>query len=129
MKGVVVMKAKIMNEDNRRKLIEIMNGQLSIKNLKILEVKEYCYLGGTSGHYHLYPEVMFILKGKAHNYVMTNIDTKETKMFELEEGDVVFRSARIIHGGYFEAGTIVIDGSCETYISSDFNDIPREIVE
>ena len=129
MKGVLVTKAKIVNEDDRRKLIEIQNGQLDVKNLKILEVKEDSYLGGTSGHYHQYAEVMYIMKGKAHNYKMTNIDTNETEIFELKEGDVVFRTSRIIHGGDFEAGTIVIDGSCETYINGNFNDIPREMVE
>ena len=88
MKGVYITKANIVNEDNRRKLIEIMNGQISGKNIKILEVKEESYLGGTSGHWHQYPEVMYIMKGKVWDYVMENIDTGEKETFELEEGDV-----------------------------------------
>ena len=123
-KGVFVAKAKIANEDNRRKLIVIENGQIPIKNLKILVVKEDSYLGG---HYHQYLEVMYIIKGNVKNYKMKNLDTGEEETFELTEGDVVFRTGRIVHGGMFEKGSIVIDGATETYISQDFNDIPFNI--
>lgn len=125
MKGIFIKKAQIVNEDDRRKILEIMNGELSIKNMKVLIVKEDSYLGGKEGHWHQYPEVMCILEGEAKDYTMTNIDTKETESFNLEKGDVVFRTGRIIHGGWFKKGTIVIDGATESYISSDFNDIPR----
>ena len=40
MKGIFVKKIKCMHEDERRKIMEIMNGELQVKNLKILEVKE-----------------------------------------------------------------------------------------
>lgn len=125
MKGIHIRKIREVHEDERRKIMEIMNGELNVKNLKILEVKEDCYLGGKDGHFHQYPEIMYIMKGSAQDYTMTNIDTNETEIFNLEEGDIVFRTGRIIHGGTFKAGTIVIDGSCEMYISADFNDIPR----
>lgn len=125
MKGVHVRKIKQVHEDERRKIMEIMNGELAVKNLKILEVKEDCYLGGKEGHWHQYPEVMYIMKGSVKDYVMTNIDTNESESFDLEEGDIVFRTGRIIHGGKFSKGSIVVDGSCEFYISADFNDIPR----
>lgn len=123
MKGVVIVKAKVVNEDERRKLIEIQNGQIGVRNLKILEVKEDSYLGG---HWHQYPEVMYILKGGVHNYRMVNIDTKESIIINLEEGDIVFRTGRIIHGGVFSGGSIIVDGGGETYISADYNDIQEE---
>ena len=129
MKGVFVKKAKVVSEDERRRLVELMNGQFSGKNIKILEVKEESYLGGKSGHWHLYPECMYMMKGKCWDYVMENIDTGEKETFELEEGDIVFRTGRIIHGGTFAKGSIVIDIAGEAYISGDFNDIPREDVE
>lgn len=129
MKGVFVKKALIVSEDDRRKLIELMNGQFSGKNIKILEVKEESYLGGTSGHFHLFPECMYIMKGKCWDYVMENVDTKEKETFELGEGDIVFRTGRIIHGGMFAKGSIIIDIAGATYISGDYNDIPRESVE
>jgi len=126
MKGVVVKKANIVNEDERRKLIEIMNGQFEGKNIKILEVKEESYLGGKTGHWHLYPEAMFVMKGKVWDYIMENIFTGEKESFNLEEGDVVFRTAGIIHGGMFSKGSIIIDIAGATYINGEFNDIPRE---
>lgn len=123
MKGVVVRKAKIVHSDDRRNIIEIMNGELNIKCMKILDVKEDKYLGG---HWHQYGEVMYILKGRAWDYKMTNLDTGESETFNLEEGDVVFRTGRIVHGGMFAKGSIVIDGACEQYINADFNDIQEK---
>ena len=122
MKGVEIRKISLVHEDERRKILEIMNGEMSIKNMKILMLKEDSYLGG---HWHVYSEVMHILKGSAKDYVMKNIDTGEEETFQLEEGDTVFRTGRIIHGGTFTKGTIVIDGASETYISAEFNDIQQ----
>ena len=127
MKGVTIKRAEVVNEDKRRKLIEIVNGQIAGRNIKILEVKEESYLGGTSGHWHQYPEVMYIMKGRCWDYVMENIDTKEKETFEFNEGDVVYRTGRIIHGGMFSKGSIVLDISQESYISGEFNDVPREV--
>ena len=126
MNGVVVRKAKIVSDDSRRTITEIMNGELAIKNMKILKVKKGEQLLGN--HWHPYGEVMYILKGKAI-YVMKNIDTKETNVFYLEEGDVVFRSGRIVHAGVFEEDSIIIDAACESYVSADFNDVPEVILE
>ena len=123
MKGVFIKKAEIVNEDIRRKIIEIQNGQMNIKNMKVLIVKEDSYLGG---HYHYYSEIMYILKGKAKDYRMTNLDTNETEVYQLEEGDVVFRTGKIVHGGWFEKGSIVIDGAESSYLSREFNDVVVE---
>ena len=57
------------------------------------------------------------------DYEMKNIDTGESERFTLEEGDIVFRTGRIVHGGDFQKGSIVIDGAVESYVSRDFNDI------
>lgn len=126
MRGVKICKATIVNEDDRRKLIELMNGQFAGKNIKILEVKEESFLGGKSGHWHSYSECMYMFKGRCWDYVMENVDTGEKETYELKEGDVVFRGPRIIHGGWFEKGSIVIDIAEDTYVSGDYNDTPRE---
>ena len=123
MKGVYICKALVVSEDIRRKIIEIQNGMIDVKNMKVLIVKEDSYLGG---HWHTYNEVMYMLKGKSWDYRMTNLDTNETEVFNLEEGDVVFRTGRIVHGGMFEKGSIVIDGAAGTYVSRDFNDVVVE---
>jgi hypothetical protein len=129
MKGVVVKKALVVNEDARRRLVELMNGQFGGRNIKILEVKDDSYLGGKSGHWHNYAECMYIMKGKAWDYVMENIDTGEKETFNLSEGDVVFRGPRVIHGGWFAKDSIVIDIAEGTYISGDYNDTPREVTK
>ena len=126
MKGVVIKKAKIVSDDERRTITEIMNGQMSVKNLKILHVKKGQQLLGN--HFHTYGEVMYMLKGSA-GYRMKNIDTGEKEDFRLEEGDVVFRTGRIVHAGWFDEDSIIVDAACESYINADFNDIFEEILE
>ncbi len=125
MRGVNVTKAKIVSEDDRRKLIEIQNGQISVRNMKVLIVKKGEALLGN--HWHEGKEVMYIMKGSA-KYRMKNIDTGEVEDYELKEGDVVFRTGRIAHSGIFTEDSIVIDGGSDTYISADFNDIPEKIL-
>jgi len=126
MRGVHIKKVDLVHEDERRGIWEIMNGQMSIQNMKILKVKKGEQLLGN--HWHAYPEVMYIMKGKAR-YRMKHVITKEEEDFNLEEGDVVFRTGFITHVGYFSEDSIIIDGSASTYISSDFNDVVEEIME
>ena len=129
MNGVYIKQIEIKHEDTRRIIKEIQNGLIDIKNLKILEVKEDCYLGGKTGHWHQYPEMMVILKGECSEYTMENIDTEEKETFKFKEGDIVFRTGRIIHGGFFKKGSIILDGGVSTYLNADFNDIPKEITK
>jgi quercetin dioxygenase-like cupin family protein len=124
MKGIFITRAKIVNEDERRSLIEIENGQIPIRNFKILEVKEDSYLGG---HYHPYSEVMYVMKGRVWDYKMKNLKTGEEETFELKEGDIVFRTSDIEHGGMFAKGSIILDGASEPYISRDFNDFEVDV--
>lgn len=126
MKGVFINKAVLVSDDERRNIIEIMNGDMNVKNLKILNVKKSKLILGN--HWHPYAELMYVLKGSGH-YHMKNIDTGESEEFDLEEGDVVYRGPRISHAGYFTEGSILIDGACETYVSADFNDIKDVIME
>lgn len=125
MKGVEVYKAKIVSDDNRRTITEIINGQLAIKNLKILRIKKGEQLLGN--HWHHGGEVMYVLKGSA-KYRMENIDTGEIADFNLTEGDIILRTGRIVHAGIFQEDSIIIDGGESTYVSSDFNDIPKKIM-
>ena len=71
---------------------------------------------------------MYLLNGSV-KYKMKNIDTNEEEEYNLVAGDVVFRTSRIVHGGYFTEDSILIDGSTEVYISCDFNDIREEILK
>lgn len=125
MNGVYVGKIKLVHEDERRGIWEVMNGQLSIKNMKILRVKSGAQLLGN--HWHTYPEVMYMMQGKA-KYKMKHVITGEEEEYNLEEGDVVFRTGFITHVGLFSEDSIVIDGAAETYIGADFNDIVEKIM-
>ena len=123
--GVFVTKLTLVHEDKRRTIQELFNG-FEVRNLKILTVKEDSYLGDKTGHWHNYNEMMFIMEGEVKNYLMENIATGEREMYNFKAGDIVFRGPGIIHGGMFKAGTVVIDGSAEVFLSGDFNNIPRE---
>ncbi len=125
MRGVYIKKIDLVHEDERRGIWEIMNGQMSIKNMKILKVKKGEQLLGN--HWHAYPEVMYIMKGKAR-YKMRHVITGEEEEYNLEEGDVVFRTGFITHSGFFSEDTIIIDGSSEMYLSNDFNDVVEKIL-
>ena len=129
MRGVFITKITPGHEDQRRSIEVIQNGLMDIKNIKILRVKEDSYLGGKQGHWHQHGEMMVILEGEVTDYVMENIDTGEKETFNFKAGDVVFRTGRIIHGGMFKKGTVILDGGAETYLSADFNDIPREVTK
>jgi len=126
MNGVTIRKAKLVSEDERRCIFEIINGELAVKNMKILKIKKGEQLLGN--HWHPYAEVMYVLQGKS-KYRMKNIDTGEVEDFDLEAGDVVFRSGRITHGGWFSEDSIIIDAACESYISAAFNDVRDVIIE
>lgn len=127
MKGVIVRKIKLVHEDERRKIMEIMNGELSIKCMKLLYVKKGEQLLGN--HWHpCAQEVMVIVKGGCSKYVMENIDTGEKETFSFTEGDMVFRTNRIAHGGIFDEDSIILDGATESYLNQDYNDIYKEVV-
>lgn len=126
MKGVFLTKAKVVSEDDRRKIIEIQNGQMSVRNMKILIVKKGEALLGNHYHPH-YSELMYMFKGSAR-YRMRNIDTGEVEDYNLVEGDLIFRTSRISHAGFFSEDSIVIDGAEEPYISQNFNDVKDEIL-
>lgn len=125
MKGVYITKAKVAHEDERRTILEIMNGQFAIKNLKVLKVKKGEKVLGN--HWHTYPEVMYVLKGSAL-FTMEHKITGEIKNYILKEGDVMFRDALVIHSGTFKDDSIIIEGAAETYVSPEFNDIPEKIL-
>lgn len=125
MRGVHVKKIDLVHEDERRSIWEVMNGQMSIRNMKILKVKKGGIILGN--HWHAYPEVMYLMKGKAR-YIMKHIITGEEEEFQLEEGDVMFRTGFITHAGIFDEDSILIDGAAESYIDNDFNDVVDKIL-
>lgn len=124
MRGICIKKIDLVHEDERRGIWEIMNGQMSIKNMKILKVKKGSQILGN--HWHVYPEVMYIMEGRAH-YKMRHVITGETEEFDLAAGDVLFKTGFITHTGLFEEDSVIIDGAAETYIDNNFNDVVERL--
>lgn len=125
MKGVIIRKAKIMHEDERRKITSIMNGELGVRDIHILEMKKGEVILGN--HWHLYPEIMYVMKGKCH-YWLKHILTGETEEVDIEEGDIMIKTGFIVHTCTCSEDTILIDGCTETWIGEDYNHI-KEILK
>lgn len=125
MNGVTLKKALIVNEDDRRKLVEISNGLIHISNLKVLFCKKGEHVLGN--HWHTYPEVRYLLKGKVH-YKLRNTINNEIIELDMEDGDILFTTGFITHTGIFSEDSIMIDGGQEAYVSREFNDVFDKIL-
>lgn len=119
MKGVFLQQAKMVSEDNRRTLFEVVNGQLAIRNLKILYVKQGDVVLGK--HWHSYAEVRYMMEGRAV-FQLENVITGEKGDVTMEKGDVLFVDAYIHHTGTFAADSVMIEGATEMYFSPQYND-------
>lgn len=125
MKGVIIRKAKIISEDERRKIISVLNGELGVRDIHILEMKKEDILGN---HWHLYPEIMYVMKGKCH-YWLKHILTGEEEELDIEEGDIMIKTGFIVHTCRASEDCILIDGSTETWIDEDFNHIKEVLIK
>ena len=124
-RGVVIKKAKVIAEDDRRKIISLLNGEIGVRDIHILEMKKGEQILGN--HYHWYEEIMLVYKGKAH-YWLRNKITKEQEEVDLEAGDIMLKSPMIAHTCMASEDCILIDGSAVTWVSEDFNHI-REVLK
>jgi len=125
MRGVVIRKANIIHEDERRKIVSILNGEITVKDIHVLFMKS-----GDSGplgnHKHWYPEVMYVLKGKCH-YWLKNKEG-ETMECDMEEGDIMFRAPEVVHTCTCSEDAILLDGASESWINDDWNHV-REVLK
>ena len=124
MYGVHLTKAHIVSEDERRKIVEITNGGLTMKCLKVLYCKRGDHILGE--HWHTYAEVRYLMKGHVH-YKLKHVLTGETMEFDMEEGDILYTTGFVIHTGLFKEDSIMVDGSESSYISRSFNDCVEKI--
>lgn len=124
MQGLIIKKAHLVHEDERRSLLEICNGEVGFRNLKILHVKAGGQILGN--HWHTYPEVMYVMKGRGE-YKLKHVITGETEELVVEEGDVMIKTGFITHTGMFTEDSIIVDASSETYIDPKFNDVIDKI--
>ena len=129
MRGVVMKKAITIAEDDRRKIVSVMNGELNVKDIHILYMKkgetdEQGYVKLPLGnHKHWYAEVMYVLKGKC-KYWLKN-DEGETMECEMGEGDIMYRAPGVVHTCLCTEDAILIDGAQESWIDDNWNHVPE----
>ena len=134
MRGVYIKKASIIAEDDRRKIVSILNGELGVRDIHILLIKKGEQILGN--HFHWYPEIMYILKGGGTWYLKNRMTTYNPKDPEnehqmevrLEEGDIMIKAPFITHTAIVDADSIILDGSSESWISEEFNHY-REVLK
>lgn len=125
MKGVVIKKANVISEDERRKIVSVMNGELNVKDIHILFMKKGGVENVLGNHKHWYPEVMYVLKGKVH-YWLKNKEG-ETMECDMEEGDIMYRAPEVVHTCTCTDDAILIDGASESWINDDWNHVREEL--
>ena len=125
MRGVVIRQTHVISEDDRRKIVSILNGEIGVRDIHILYMKQGEAILGN--HMHTYPEVMYVMKGKCH-YWLKNWITGETEELDVSEGDVMFKTGFIVHTCKASEDCVLLDGSAESWIGEDFNHI-REVLK
>lgn len=142
MKGIIIKKAKIIAEDDRRKIVSILNGEIGVRDIHLLFMKTpplddpvhagYGKLGDNyikkplGNHKHWYPEVCYVLKGKCKYWLKNN--EGETMECELEEGDLMLRAPGVVHTCYCTPDTILLDGAAESWVDENWNHV-REVLK
>ena len=124
MRGIVIKKAQVIAEDDRRKIISILNGEIEVRDIHILFMKQGEQILGN--HKHWYPEVMYVLTGSCH-YWLKNKEG-ETMEVELKAGDIMFRAPEVTHTCTCTEDAILIDGASESWIDDDWNHV-REVLK
>jgi len=125
MKGVIIKKVNIISDDSRRRILSILNGEMGVRDIHILEMKKGESILGN--HWHVYPEMMYVYKGKCH-YWLRHVFTGETEELDLEEGDIMIKTGFIVHTCTASEDAILIDGAQESWIGEDYNHI-KEILK
>jgi quercetin dioxygenase-like cupin family protein len=124
MNGVVIKKAQIISEDDRRRIFSILNGQLSVKDIHLLEMKKGDQILGN--HKHWYAEVCFVYKGKCH-YWLKNKEG-ETLEVDMDAGDIMFRAPEVTHTCLCSEDCVLIDGAQEPWVHEEWNHV-REVLK
>lgn len=125
MRGVIIKKAFIIAEDDRRKIVSILNGQIGVRDIHILfmkkgEVSEEFVKKPLGNHYHSYKEVCYCMKGKAH-YKLKHELTGEELEIDLNEGDIMFRDSYVTHTCLCTEDCILVDGAEQQWMEEEWN--------
>lgn len=132
MRGVVIKQAKIIAEDERRKITSILNGEIGVRDIHILHMKKgetdkEGYIKLPLGqHHHWYPEICYVMKGKC-KYWLKNKEGEEMQC-ELTEGQTMLRAPGVVHTCLCTEDCILIDGASESWIDESWNHVREELI-
>lgn len=132
MRGVVIKKAIVIAEDDRRKIISVLNGEIGVRDIHILHMKkgeinrEGFVKDPLGQHKHFYPEVCYCMKGTA-KYWLKN-DEGETMQCFLNEGETMFRAPGVVHTCLCTEDCILVDGASESWVNDDWNHVREELI-
>lgn len=113
-----------VHEDDRRALIEVINGNFTARQIKILRIKSDGTLGN---HYHPYRQFFYMLEGSAA-YTFADIHTDERCDMELKQGDCIIIDKEIAHRALHKKGNTMVEGNEESYTSAEVDDL-KYIIE
>ncbi len=122
--GVFHRRATLSNQDWRRRLFTVFNGDLGgfvAAQMKWFEFKRDAWVGG---HYHEYEEMFCIVKGKG-TYDLVSVDQPEQReQFSMGKGDILLVPRRVAHRAYVLAGSLILAANSEPYVSATASDFP-----
>lgn len=126
MRGVIIKKALVIAEDERRKITSVLNGQIGVRDIHILEMKKGQTTSVLGNHKHWYPEVCYVYKGSCH-YWLKNDEGEEMEC-DLNEGELMFRAPGVVHTCTCSEDCILIDGGAESWVDESWNHV-REVLK
>ena len=116
-----------LHDDPRRTIFPVFNsedGEFVPGQVKVLVVKEDCWLGGQAGHYHEYGEAYLNAGGGQTTFYLQNIDDpQERQEVVLRCGEKLIIPAHVAHKVEAKKGAILIGLTAEPYRGSG-QDIP-----
>lgn len=114
-------KAPLVLDKPTHKIFEILNGQMDVRNIKLLRINAGVTLGG---HSHDFYEGKVLLNGKIVYQLKHRFDTApEARDIVMEPYDVMILAPNVIHTAYFPEPCVVIDFSALGFFSSGFNNV------
>lgn len=98
---------------------EIFNGELLVRNAKILTVKAGTVLGN---HMHWFAEARLLISGCV-DYEVVNKVTGERDAFRMTPGMIFYTTPHVVHTATFREDSVMLDLSEGAFVSREFNNI------
>lgn len=114
MKGVAIIKSHIVHAGKAYFIEEVMNGQIGVRNAKIMRIG-----AGTEfpGHRHPYYEAAYIISGEMR-YRFSDGE------YTLPPGELMIKCPNIWHAATVPVDTVVFCFAEQSFVASDFNNFP-----